>query len=110
MHRLRRSTDYIIVHRRSRCEALERASAHPPADQAARVVVFIDVRARSDLGGLAGSPAQQPPRVIYGGITDHRRTVLAHGGTGSRSVFSAIVGKARRIGKEAGDGDVPRAT
>src|SRR5258707_14253186 len=93
MHWLRRSPDYIVVPHRSRCEALERASAHPRADQAARVVVFIDACARSDLDCLSRSPAQQPPRFICGGITDHLRTVLVHGGTRSRSVFSEIVGK-----------------
>src|SRR5258708_5495109 len=92
MHRLRRSPDYLIVPRRSRCEALERACAHPRADQAARVVVTIDTRPRSDLGCLSRSPSRQPPRFIYGGITDYRRTLLVHGATRACSVFSAIVG------------------
>src|ERR1700676_3896813 len=92
MHRLRRSPDYLIVPHRSRSEALERASAHPRADQAARVVVIIDTRPRSDLGRLSRSPSRQPPRSISGDITDYRRTLLVHGATRSCCVFSAIVG------------------
>src|SRR5260370_40185956 len=92
MHRLRRSPDYLIVPHRSRCEALERASAHPGADQAARVAVVNDTRRRADLGCLSRSPSRQPPRLVYGGLTDYRRTLLVHGATRACSVFSAIVG------------------
>src|SRR3984893_14874222 len=102
MHRLRRSPDNIIVPHRSCSEALERACAHPQADQAARVVVIIDARPRSDLGCLSRSPSRQPPRFIYGGITDYRRTLLVHGATRACSVFSAIVGKLCAMTPEAG--------
>src|SRR5258708_33470170 len=91
MHRLRRSPDYLIVPHRSRCEALQRASAHPRADQAARVVVVIDTRRRADLGCLSRSPSRQPPRLVYGGLTDYPRALVGLGGSSSCSAFLSIV-------------------
>jgi hypothetical protein len=102
MHWLRRSPDYIIVPHRSRSEALERACAHPRPNQAARVVVIIDIRPRSDLGYLSRSPPRQPPGFIYGGITDYRRTLLVHGATRACSVILAIVGKLCAVTPERG--------
>src|SRR5260370_15450008 len=92
MHRLRRSPDYLIVPHRSRCEALERASAHPRADQAARVAVVIDTRRRADLGCLSRSPSRQPPRLVYGGPTAYRLTLLVPSSPPSCSAFPALVG------------------
>src|SRR5260221_14290843 len=92
MHRLRRSPDYLIVPHRSRGEALERASAHPRADQAARVAVVIDTRRRADLGCLSRLPSRQPPRLVYGGLTCFRPTFVVYGATCLFTVFSSLVG------------------
>src|ERR1700731_2644965 len=95
MHRLWCSPPYVVLDR-SRAEAFEYTAAYSRADQAARIAVFDDARPRSDLGCLAGSSAREPYGFICGGITHHLRTVLAHGHTHSRGVFSAIVGKGQR--------------